>query len=172
MQSIRRSDLPGPVLALAVVVGFTLMDGANALGAHPLWSERVGFIGTGIGIAKWLVLHVAGVARRRMLLLGAALFLVFVTMIWFGKVRFVASYAQDQLAGRFWFFGWMLLIGATYLLIAALVNHLLRQRDARLARRSNLARALSDRRLEILSSTQIDWAADLDALQAHVKRVV
>jgi len=51
-----------------------------------------------------------------------------------------------------------------------LLADLLRRRDARLMRRSNLAHALKDRRLEILSASQIDWAADLDALQMQAKR--
>jgi len=51
-----------------------------------------------------------------------------------------------------------------------LVRHLLLQRDARLARRSDLARALDDRRLEVLSTSAINWAADLDALQALAAR--
>lgn len=48
-----------------------------------------------------------------------------------------------------------------------LVEHLLMQRDRRLARRADRAKALQDHTLEVLSQTPIDWAADLDALQAE-----
>ena len=51
-----------------------------------------------------------------------------------------------------------------------LIQELLVQRDRRLARRSNLAQALDDRRLELLSLVGIDWAADLDVLQAESAR--
>lgn len=47
-----------------------------------------------------------------------------------------------------------------------LIELLLVKRDQRLARRSDLNAALSDHRLEVLSSASIDWAADLDALEA------
>lgn len=51
-----------------------------------------------------------------------------------------------------------------------LIEELLAQRDRRLARRSNLTQALDDRRLELLSLVAIDWAADLDALEAEAAR--
>lgn len=51
-----------------------------------------------------------------------------------------------------------------------LIQDLLVQRDRRLARRSNLAHALEDRRLEVLSLAPIDWAVDLDALEAEATR--
>lgn len=44
------------------------------------------------------------------------------------------------------------------------------QCDRRLARRRDLASALSDRALEVLSQVAIDWSADLDALEAEVVR--
>jgi hypothetical protein len=51
-----------------------------------------------------------------------------------------------------------------------LIEDLLIQRDQRLARRRDLAQALDDRRLELLSHQPIDWAADLDALEAEARR--
>ena len=51
-----------------------------------------------------------------------------------------------------------------------LIAHLLAQRDRRLARRADLAQALADHRLEILSQVPIDWAADLDALESEADR--
>lgn len=51
-----------------------------------------------------------------------------------------------------------------------LVADLLARRDALLARRSDQAKALQDRRLETLSSAPIDWGADLDGLQAEAVR--
>ena len=51
-----------------------------------------------------------------------------------------------------------------------LIQDLLLRRDARLARRADLALALEDRRLEVLSATSIDWAVDLDALETEAAR--
>lgn len=47
------------------------------------------------------------------------------------------------------------------------IAELLLQRDRRLARRRDLASALSDHSLEVLSQIEIDWSADLDALEAE-----
>jgi hypothetical protein len=51
-----------------------------------------------------------------------------------------------------------------------LIADLLVQRDRRLARRCDLMQALRDHRLEVLSKVPIDWAADLDALEAEACR--
>jgi hypothetical protein len=50
------------------------------------------------------------------------------------------------------------------------IRVLLEQRDKRLARRSDLTQALADQRLEVLSGVSIDWAADLDAMEAEAAR--
>lgn len=51
-----------------------------------------------------------------------------------------------------------------------LVASLLELRDRRLSHRADLARALADRRLELLSAIPIDWSADLDALESEAAR--
>jgi hypothetical protein len=51
-----------------------------------------------------------------------------------------------------------------------LINELLIRRDGRMKRRSDLAKALQDRDLEVLSVTPIDWIADMDALEAESVR--
>lgn len=47
-----------------------------------------------------------------------------------------------------------------------LIGQLLARRDRRLARRPDVERAREDRRLEVLSYVPVDWAADLNALEA------
>lgn len=56
------------------------------------------------------------------------------------------------------------------LMYRPLVDQLLLKRDKRLFRRANLAHALQDRDLDLLSFTPIDWAADLDSLEAEATR--
>lgn len=51
-----------------------------------------------------------------------------------------------------------------------LVNLLLTERDARMARQSDLTKALRNHRLEVLSQRSINWMGDLDALQAEATR--
>jgi hypothetical protein len=43
------------------------------------------------------------------------------------------------------------------------------QRDKRLARRLDRDAALNDRRLEVLSAVPVDWAADLNAIEADAR---
>lgn len=50
------------------------------------------------------------------------------------------------------------------------IAELLMQRDRRLARRRDLSQALADDRLEVLSLRRLDWAADLDAIEAEAAR--
>jgi hypothetical protein len=51
-----------------------------------------------------------------------------------------------------------------------LIKALLIQRDQRMARRSDITKALRDHRVEVLSSISIDWMADMDALQTEAAR--
>jgi len=92
------------------------------MGAHPLWAVTVGLVGAGIGVAMWSALHLLGAARRHMVMLGACLSVAAATMVLIGKMRFVASFGEDHLAGRLWFIGWIVLLGAVALLMASLVN--------------------------------------------------
>lgn len=48
------------------------------------------------------------------------------------------------------------------------IDALLRARDRRLARRTSLAGALDDRRLEVLSHLGVDWLADVTALETRM----
>lgn len=50
------------------------------------------------------------------------------------------------------------------------IEAILVKRDARLARRASLDDALADHQLEVLSLQPVDWAADLDALEAEAAR--
>ena len=49
-----------------------------------------------------------------------------------------------------------------------LIAELLTRRDARIAQQPDRTAALENRDLEVLSAVDIDWSADLDALQAEV----
>ena len=51
-----------------------------------------------------------------------------------------------------------------------LIKTLLLHRDVRIKRRKRLEDALDDHKLEQLSLIEIDWAADLDALESEVRR--
>lgn len=61
-------------------------------------------------------------------------------------------------------------LGHFLALYRPLLADLLLRRDDRLSRHGPLRHALTDRRLEVLSQSRIDWAADLDALQIEAAR--
>lgn len=115
---VDRSDLTAAFIALIATSGFTLLGGPEALGAHPWWAVKVGLSGTGIGLVLWIALRLAKMTGMALLGLSAAVAFSGVAMTWFGKMRFVASYGDDILAGRSWFFGWIVLMAGAVLLIA------------------------------------------------------
>jgi hypothetical protein len=60
-------------------------------------------------------------------------------------------------------------LGGFVKLYRPLISELLIRRDKRLARRTDREAALQDQRLEVLSHLPIDWAADLNALEADAR---
>ena len=113
-------------VAAAALVLF--LDVPRGLGAHPWWAAQVVWMGAPVGLALSLV-----VTRRAPLALGAGVVLAALTAAALaiatdGKSRFAASYAEDVLAGRFWYYGWIAtaLLGtaAIYTIIHTLVARL------------------------------------------------
>ena len=91
-----------------------------AIGAHPNWSQSVTIIGSLIGISIFFSIRYAtskfpNSLKSVVFALVAAVILTF-GMTTLGKREFVASYAENDLAGLFWFYGF---IGFVTSLIAA-----------------------------------------------------
>jgi len=124
---ISRSDIGAAAIAAVVVVGFALAGGTRGLSAHPWWAAKVGYIGAGIGAVTWAALLVAGMRRRWLLLVGLGVLVVAGIMTGIGKTNFAASYAEDALAGRFWYFGWIALMASGFGVIASLASGILRR---------------------------------------------
>ncbi len=96
------------VLALAVTVAAAWLGLTGALGAHPFWDVQVALIGAPLGVvAAALGLRVTRRPPGVALVLGGALAVAAVLAAWWGKTAFVASYAEDRLAGLFWYYGWI-----------------------------------------------------------------
>ena len=94
----------------ALVAVLTLAGVWEALGAHPWWSARVGWVGAGIGVAALVGLRALRARPAAVLAAGLVALAAAGLAAHYGKAAFVASYADNHLAGRFWFFGWF---GAT-----------------------------------------------------------
>ncbi|WP_166416505.1 hypothetical protein [Cochlodiniinecator piscidefendens] len=92
------------VTAAAIAYG---VDLPKMFGAHPWWSQKAVLIGAPIGIvlaAGASLLNLSHITRSiAFILLFAAAF----GIAKYGQTQFAASYAEDALAGKLWYFGWM-----------------------------------------------------------------
>ena len=113
--------ITAPYLMSALIVLLAAYWGlSRALGAHPFWSVKVALIGVPIGLAAALLFRRMAWTRR----LAGFLCLLIMTGLaaHFGRLRFAASFAEDQLAGQFWFFGWIGVAASATALITTLVT--------------------------------------------------
>ena len=78
-------------------------------------------------------------------------------------LSFVDRFAVDEVEGHVASCRWLTDFVRFY---RPLIEAILIKRDARLARQPDVVAALDDHRLEVLSHVPIDWAADLDAIEA------
>jgi uncharacterized membrane protein len=91
------------ITAFATLAAF-LTGLTTRLGAHPAWATQTLLIGAALGLIAALVTRDLPFRLR---LVAFALFTVATYAIAaYGKYQFAASYAEDVLAGKFWYFGW------------------------------------------------------------------
>lgn len=124
---MKLSRMAAYVIAAALVVTAARYGLPKALGAHPFWAARIAWIGVPAGLALAFVaarMGVGWIARIRLFLFLLA---ASAAAAHFGRLGFVASFAENRVAGRFWYFGW---IGVACF-AAALVVALLTPRAAR-----------------------------------------
>lgn len=122
MRRLQWSEARGAAIAFVAIIAFTWFGGTLALGAHPWWAARIGYIGSGLGLAVWLGLRIGGLSGRATLLAATAGLLAAAVLTWFGKTRFAASFAEDALAGRLWFFGSIAVMAAAFAVLASLAS--------------------------------------------------
>lgn len=94
------------------------------LGAHPQWSLKVAYLGIAVGLAMAVGAAAAGWRPRMLALAGAVLVVAAGLATGLGKARFAASFAEDALAGRMWFLGWIGVAAGCYLLLHAAMSGL------------------------------------------------
>ncbi len=100
-----RPLLPALIAAL-VMAALIALDIARPLGAHPWWSQKTLLIGAPFGL---ILATLAGLKLRPIPLtvtFAIATALAFATAK-YGQTQFAVSYAEDQLAGKLWYFGWI-----------------------------------------------------------------
>lgn len=109
------------------LVAASLAGLPQTFGAHPWWARQTGIIGGVGGAVLWFALRRAGVSPAAQLNVAALALLASAAAACFGKQVFAASFAENALAGRFWYFGWFALSGSIALFIAAVVAGVLRR---------------------------------------------
>lgn len=95
------------------------------LGAHPWWAAKSGIIGSMIGALAFLVLRLLRQSSRVTLWLGLVGLIASVASAVIGKRIFVASMAENVLAGRLWFLGWFAVLACLDILAIAVVRRVL-----------------------------------------------
>ncbi|MBU2867079.1 hypothetical protein [Pacificibacter marinus] len=102
---------------IALIAGVTSI--AAQLGAHPWWANQVILVGAPIGIVLGLVLWGARLNRVLRLCLGVVALAAAFGVAKYGQIGFANSYAEDQLAGKLWYMGWIATSAAASLLLMA-----------------------------------------------------
>lgn len=118
-----RTSLVTPYIfaALAVILG------ANAglvetLGAHPFWAIHVAWIGVPIGIVIAIAAKLIGLGWLFRVLIFLACTVAAYAIAVAAKDRFTASFAEDVMAGRLWYLGWIATCAFATTLISAVFS--------------------------------------------------
>ena len=114
------------ILALALPILLAQSGLFVRLGAHPFWGVQVALIGAPVGAVVALLPWVDG----RRLLLGLLVLGLAIGAATYGKTQFAASFAEDSLAGRLWYFGWIGIAAGDALIVAALTLFAFPDREA------------------------------------------
>ena len=84
------------------------------LGGHPFWSASATYLGIGIGAVIATLSHLVLTKHSRWTKLLPGIFIALtilaITASTYGKIEFVASYADNHLAGRVWYYGFIAFI--------------------------------------------------------------
>lgn len=100
-----RPLLPALFAAL-IMVALIALDIARPLGAHPWWSQKTLLIGAPLGLILATLLGLKLRPLPLTITFAVATALTFATAK-YGQTQFAASYAEDALAGKLWYFGWI-----------------------------------------------------------------
>ena len=108
-----------PIAAIAVIAA-AYLGLTQSLGAHAFWATKTAWIGVPIGLVAALALARFGKMPR--LVFFAVLLVAAGAAAHFGRVEFAASYAENALAGKFWYFGWIGVAATATAFLAALLS--------------------------------------------------
>lgn len=122
MSRFGKSHIAAIIVAAVFIVAVVALNGTQLLGAHPFWATKTALIGGIGGLVIWLVLTLIGLPRKWLITLAFVGLVAGVLSAVLGKQEFAASYAESALAGKFWYLGWFVVVGAATALIAAIAQ--------------------------------------------------
>ena len=95
------------ICAIFAVLAFYFLDRSMLWLGHPIWSPVVIVAGVviAVALAMFLPAHAPWQGALALIFAGVAGYLSSA-----GKADFVASYVDDALAGRYWFFGYQAML--------------------------------------------------------------
>ena len=109
------------LLGVCVILLAAWLGLAALLGAHPSWEVQVALIGAPIGAL--LAMLLGWLERGRTAFFAGLIFAaVGLPLAMRGKAAFDASYAEDQLAGVFWYYGWVAIFIGVTLALSVLIS--------------------------------------------------
>ena len=118
-----RTSLVTPYIFSALVVIVAANAGlTTSLGAHPFWAVQIAWIGVPIGLALAILTKFLGTTWRLRVTLFAFCTIGAAAAAYFGKSSFAAFFAENALAGKAWYFGWIAVAAFTTALIAAVFS--------------------------------------------------
>ncbi|MEP2531366.1 hypothetical protein [Shimia sp.] len=100
-----RTLLPA-LIAVLIMAVLIVLDVAKPLGAHPWWSQQTLMIGTVIGAIVATLATRMSTPMKRLMAFALITVLAF-GLAKYGQTQFAASYAEDALAGKMWYYGWI-----------------------------------------------------------------
>jgi len=113
-------NLFGTLFAGAIfLASFFVIRGAYSgisvwMGAHPWWAIQVCWIGVGAGLPLTLSLTFLRLSFYRSLIISVIFLLLAAWVAMYGKQGFAASYAEDWLAGKLWYYGSIAVAAAVF----------------------------------------------------------
>lgn len=113
------STLEGAIIATLAILAFVYFGGAEALGAHPRWGMKIAYLAIASGLLMAFLAALAGQRWQLQLITFSTLLVISIAITTYGKTQFAASYAEDDFAGKLWFFGWIGALAASFSIITA-----------------------------------------------------
>lgn len=110
------------LIAAGLVIAAAYYGVLRQLGAHPFWDEKVALIGAPIGVFFAILLRALKFRWATRLLTFLVLLAIAGTAAHQGRLQFAASFAENTLAGQFWFIGWIASTGCAAGFIAVLLT--------------------------------------------------